>query len=364
MRRFTCSKALGQSRAKAGPTWARGRATLGHSLGQALKNRGSQVSDSVTRYDGRLGQQNKGAALICRDLRYVWKKYEVRRTELDLEAPDFLNLGRYKPANKEVFDATTAFLLRHTACIALIILLGALIGSPAISSQWGSSGSFDADEAKLMREKLTAKQQRTSEGWGSFTADQDWVSLDKFERSKPGSMPRRETAFVLPRGPDVDQLYALISFAESPHKGYDSIHMSATRLPAHPPRQLTLGQIKTWIADTPGQHHAIGRYQIIPSTFLNLQKRLVLSDTTLFNQETQDLMASLLLKDAGYIKFQSGRISRSKFMDNLAAIWAGLPLDTGKSAYHGKAGNRATITHKFYAAQMARIFPRSGERKD
>ena len=43
-------------------------------------------------------------------------------------------------------------------------------------------------------------------------------------------------------------------------------------------------------------------------------------------------------------------------MDNLARIWAGLPLPSGKSAYHGYAGNRATITRAFYAEQMGRIF--------
>ena len=167
----------------------------------------------------------------------------------------------------------------------------------------------------------------------------------------------REEGFKLPRGSKVYQLYALIGFAESPRKGYDAVHMSAAILPASTPSKLTLGQIKAWISDTPGQHHAIGRYQIIPSTLLDLQTRLGLPDSTRFDQKTQDRMASVLLQDADYTSFLRGRVDASTFMENLAAIWAGLPLQNGKSAYHGLAGNRATISRAFFETQMARIYP-------
>jgi hypothetical protein len=62
------------------------------------------------------------------------------------------------------------------------------------------------------------------------------------------------------------------------------------------------------------------------------------------------------MAEAGYQRFRAGRLSRSRFMDNLAFIWAGLPLRNGKSAYHGHAGNRATISRVFFEARMREIF--------
>jgi hypothetical protein len=44
-------------------------------------------------------------------------------------------------------------------------------------------------------------------------------------------------------------------------------------------------------------------------------------------------------------------------MNNLAKIWAGLPNSTGKSHYHGYAGNQATMTWARFDAEMAMIFP-------
>jgi len=44
-------------------------------------------------------------------------------------------------------------------------------------------------------------------------------------------------------------------------------------------------------------------------------------------------------------------------MNNLAKIWAGLPNSTGKSYYHGHAGNRATMTWARFRAEMEKIFP-------
>lgn len=50
-----------------------------------------------------------------------------------------------------------------------------------------------------------------------------------------------------------------------------------------------------------------------------------------------------------------GRLGDEAFMDNLARIWAGFPLRNGRSAYHGIAGNRATVSRAFFRAQIAAI---------
>jgi hypothetical protein len=70
----------------------------------------------------------------------------------------------------------------------------------------------------------------------------------------------------------------------------------------------------------------------------------------------QDRLADLLLEDAGYSLFVDGKVSRHQFMDNLAKIWAGFPTSTGRSFYHGYAGNYATISWNEFDHHMASIF--------
>jgi hypothetical protein len=67
-------------------------------------------------------------------------------------------------------------------------------------------------------------------------------------------------------------------------------------------------------------------------------------------------LADLLLEDAGFTPFMKGKISRHRFMENLARIWAGLPTSTGRSYYHGHAGNRAVITWNEFDSHMKSIF--------
>ncbi|MEO9574056.1 MAG: hypothetical protein ABJ263_16370 [Tateyamaria sp.] len=155
----------------------------------------------------------------------------------------------------------------------------------------------------------------------------------------------------------VGQLRALIAQAEAGAKGYDAVQHGADILPSGPPTTLTIAQIYAWIDDTPGQPHAIGRYQFIPPTLRRLVRRMGLKHDTLFSPKMQDQLANLLLYEAGLHKFQSGELDRKAFMNNLAKIWAGLPNDTGQSHYHGFAGNKATMSWVYFDAQMGRIFP-------
>ena len=155
----------------------------------------------------------------------------------------------------------------------------------------------------------------------------------------------------------VGQLRSLIARAEAGPDGYDAVQYGATIRPDSPPTSLTLQEIFDWIEETPGQPHAVGRYQFIPPTLRRLVARLGISPEARFTPRVQDQLADLLLKEAGLPQFLSGEIGRQKFMNNLAEIWAGLPNDTGKSRYDGYAGNKATMTWAGFDAQMARIFP-------
>lgn len=120
---------------------------------------------------------------------------------------------------------------------------------------------------------------------------------------------------------------------------------------------MTLKEIYDWIDATPGQPHAIGRYQFIPPTLRRVVHSVGVPEHARFTPAVQDALANQLLKEAGVNRFLNGKLSRDAFMNNLAKIWAGFPTSQGKSYYHGYAGNYATMTWSDFVAEMDRIFP-------
>lgn len=157
-------------------------------------------------------------------------------------------------------------------------------------------------------------------------------------------------------GTDIARLLDLIARAEAGRKGYDAVQYGATIKPPGNPSTLTIAEILEWIAVTPGQPHAIGRYQFIPSTLRRLVRAEGVSTTTRFSPQVQDQLASRLLQEAGLDAFRRGTLSRGAFMDNLAKIWAGLPTASGRSHYHGYAGNKATMRRDFFDQEIRAIF--------
>jgi len=178
-----------------------------------------------------------------------------------------------------------------------------------------------------------------------------------FAPRPPRALPWADPGLPALSGSPVQRLRQLIQYAESRRDGYDAVQFGATIKPDKPPTQMTIGEIYDWIDATLGQPHAIGRYQFIPPTLRSLVKRQGLSEQHRFSPEVQDLLANALLEDAGWTAVTSGAMNRETFMHNLAKIWAGLPTDTGKSYYHGHAGNKAAITWAQYDTEMRRIFP-------
>lgn len=167
----------------------------------------------------------------------------------------------------------------------------------------------------------------------------------------------RGPTYSSPRHAPLARLRSLIARAEAGSKGYDAVQHGAKIRPDAPPTALTVQDIYDWIDDTPGQPHAIGRYQFIPPTLRMLVQRLNIDPKTRFTPDVQDRLADALLRDAGLIRFLDGSLGREAFMNNLAKIWAGLPNDTGRSHYHGVAGNKATMTWASFNAEMVQIFP-------
>ena len=158
-------------------------------------------------------------------------------------------------------------------------------------------------------------------------------------------------------GSHAELIRHIIGWAESNQLGYDAVQYGAKVRPSRRPTALTIAEIFDWIEATPGQHHAIGRYQFIPSTLKRLVGELGVHPRTRFTPDLQDRMADRLLVEAGFETFLAGALTRHQFMNNLAKIWAGLPTNNGKSYYHGFAGNRATMSWAQFDAEMAKIFP-------
>jgi len=158
-------------------------------------------------------------------------------------------------------------------------------------------------------------------------------------------------------GADVAALKALIARAEAGPAGYDAVVWSARIKPGKPPTRMTLAEIDAWIEATPNQNHAIGRYQFIPRTLRWLARRAGLPPQVRFSPELQDHLAHMLLLDAGLADFRAGELTQTAFMNNLAKTWAGLPNSSGRSHYHGFAGNKATMSWAEFQSRMNAIFP-------
>ncbi len=156
----------------------------------------------------------------------------------------------------------------------------------------------------------------------------------------------------------VKGLRQLIASAEAGRADYDAVQYGAVIKPPKPPTRMTIREILQWIEATPGQPHAIGRYQMIPSTLRRVVRELGLSIDERFTPQIQDLCADVLLEDAGLSGFLRGELGQKSFMNNLAKIWAGLPNSTGRSHYHGYAGNSAVLSWAQFENSMSRIFQR------
>ena len=157
----------------------------------------------------------------------------------------------------------------------------------ALGAEWQPLSGSRAFELILMSDEAP-------EEWHPLGSLDEWHRLDKLERSRPSGQYIGVLSIPV-SGTVEERLGALIEYAESNGFGYDAIHLSAKRLPELPPTRMTLSDIFEWIRATPGQPHAIGRYQIIPSTLAELTRRLEIPLGTRFSPDVQDEFAAELL---------------------------------------------------------------------
>lgn len=248
--------------------------------------------------------------------------------------------------------------MTHLRLAALLLCLSAMPAAAAAPLFGGA-----APQPLLQKgSALISPRQGAPSGGASLFAGRQGGSLfepvvrlyddeDTFDDGFEGPLPG-------PYASKAERVRHIIARAEAGRAGYDAVQHGARRKPPGRPTAMTIEGIYRWIAETPGQPHAIGRYQFIPTTLKMLVARAAIPRTARFTPEVQDRLADLLLLDAGFDDLQQGAINRTTFMNNLAKIWAGLPTSSGQSHYHGYAGNKATMTWARFEKEMAPIFPR------
>jgi len=99
---------------------------------------------------------------------------------------------------------------------------------------------------------------------------------------------------------------------------------------------------------------AVGKYQIIKGTLESLIKEGYASPSDKFNASIQDRLATGLLKRRGLEKYQSGKLSKDQFADNLSKEWASLPYRTGESYYAGVGSNKSSGSRDQFMTAFAR----------
>lgn len=243
--------------------------------------------------------------------------------------------------------------LRSLARVSGAIILLAFVPQSGFADSWKSAASSWSSGSSFAP---ATNGQREAPERSSFRGIEVKSSFDLTPRSQP--QPRSRQPFVMPQNADeLTKVRALIFHAESRQHGYDAYNLSARVPPPKPASKMTLKEIQQWTKDTPGQQHAIGRYQIIPSTLNRLIKNTGVDLNTVFDPAVQDAFANLLIIEAGYLDLKDRRISLKQFEVALAKVWAGFPLSNGKSYYAGVANNAATVSYKTYSSALAQIFP-------
>jgi muramidase (phage lysozyme) len=116
--------------------------------------------------------------------------------------------------------------------------------------------------------------------------------------------------------------------------------------------ELTIDDIRKYQKikdpDNPNRLFAVGKYQLIPTTFDMVVKGLGLPKNTIFNEETQEKMGRYLLFQkrpalGAYIKGESN--DETTALLEASKEWASLPSPKTGNSYYGK-GNKAQHTLK------------------
>lgn len=160
------------------------------------------------------------------------------------------------------------------------------------------------------------------------------------------------------------RLYALVTRGES--KTYNDYNFynvtglksnvagSGSKYPLinRPLSTYTVGQVKRMQAEqrygANGQLWATGRYQIIPSTLIYLQRFTGVSDSALYNKVTQDRLANALIASKPALNnYLTGKVADTDANLKAAAlavaqIWSSVGQPSNNKSYYGENATTST----------------------
>jgi len=161
------------------------------------------------------------------------------------------------------------------------------------------------------------------------------------------------------------RLYALVTKGESKtYNDYNFYNVSGLKsnvdgqgskypLINRPLSTYTVGQVKAMQAQARyganGQLWATGRYQIIPSTLIYLQRFTGISDSALYNKVTQDRLANALIATKTALNnYLTGKVADTDANLRAAAlavaqIWSSVGQPSNNQSYYGENATTSTI---------------------
>lgn len=123
--------------------------------------------------------------------------------------------------------------------------------------------------------------------------------------------------------------------------------------------KMTLNQVYDYqrqMVQSGKESSAVGRYQYIRKTLVDTAAQMGLDPaTTVFDQKTQDAIATHTLRSIGLDKWLNEQMSDEQFLNNVAKIWAGIPTTSGISAHAGVGSNKAGTTAQNALAALQNI---------
>lgn len=160
------------------------------------------------------------------------------------------------------------------------------------------------------------------------------------------------------------RLYALVTKGESKtYNDYNFYNVSGLKsnvagsgskypLLNRPLSTYTVGQVKDMQAQARyganGQLWATGRYQIIPSTLIYLQRFTGVSDSALYNKVTQDRLGNALIATKPALNnYLTGKVADTDFNLRAAAlavaqIWSSVGQPSNNQSYYGENATTST----------------------
>ena len=147
--------------------------------------------------------------------------------------------------------------------------------------------------------------------------------------------------------PSMRKILDFIADKESRQYGYNALVYGKNTPKSANLTEMTLREVLEYQKGMISRGHAstaVGRYQFLRATLIGLIEQSGMSLDTKFSPEVQDKLAAMLVEQAGYSRFVSGKITLARFQNRLAGIWASLPKADGSSDYTGLAGNKIGTT--------------------